>query len=146
MKRKNGGFSLGKSSDRYVANNPPLYNKSVQLGHATVADSIGDTFQSKYIPQQTPLGTSQYSPSAIYRLPSVHDQSFGTGLSQEMIQKIDELKRLVYEYRQYQNNDPEEIVRWAINGARNGDNRFLNEKLEQLRTIDGLSKFYVGSS
>ena len=48
---------------------------------------------------------------------TIHDQSYGTGLSPETTHKIDELKRLVYKYRQYQNNDPDEIVRWAINGA-----------------------------
>lgn len=125
-----------------MANSPPLYNKSVQLGNATVADSIGDTFQSKYIPQQTPLGISQYSAG----LPSVHDQSFPNGLSQETIRKIDDLKRLVYKYREYQNNDPDEIVKWAIYCSSNGDNKFLDEKLKQLLTIDSLAKFYVGPS
>jgi hypothetical protein len=45
------------------------------------------------------------------------DQSFGTGLSQETTQKIDELKRLVYKHRHYQNSDPDEIVKWAVHGA-----------------------------
>ncbi|MGB6595201.1 MAG: hypothetical protein WBE68_27175 [Candidatus Nitrosopolaris sp.] len=56
----------------------------------TVADSIGNTFQPKYFPQQAP---PQYS---IHRsLPTIDDQRYGTGLSQESTQKIDELKRLV---------------------------------------------------
>ena len=64
------------------------------------------------------------------------DQRYGTGLSQETTQKIDELKRLVYKYREYQNTDPDEIVRWAINGALNGDTQFLDKKLEQLQMIE----------
>jgi hypothetical protein len=110
----------------------------------TVADSVGNIFQPRYLPQQAPLGTSQYSAGPTQ--PSVRDQSFPNGLSQETIRKMDELKRLVYKYREYQNNDPDEIVRWTINGAINGDNKFLDEKLKQLLTIDNLAKFYVGPS
>ncbi|MGC2685465.1 MAG: hypothetical protein WA323_26720 [Candidatus Nitrosopolaris sp.] len=35
------------------------------------------------------------------------------------------------------NIDPDEIVKWAIYYSSNGDNKFLDEKLEQLRSIDG---------
>jgi hypothetical protein len=55
--------------------------------------------------------------------------------------KIDELKMLVYKYPQYHNNDPDEILRWAVYGVINGDNKFLDDKLEQLRTIDSLAKY-----
>ncbi|MGB8937677.1 MAG: hypothetical protein WCC17_21515 [Candidatus Nitrosopolaris sp.] len=64
------------------------------------------------------------------------EQSFGTGLSHDTIVKIEELKRLLNKYSQYQNYDPDEIVRWAINGAVKGDNQFLDKKLEQLRIIE----------
>jgi hypothetical protein len=67
---------------------------------------------------------------------TIHDQSYGTGLSQETTHKINELKRLVYKYRQYQNIDPDEIVKWAINGALKGDTQFLDKKLEQLQMIE----------
>jgi hypothetical protein len=67
---------------------------------------------------------------------TIHDQTYGTGLSLETTHKINELKRLVYKYRQYQNSDPDEIVRWAINGALNGGNQFLDKKLEQLHMIE----------
>ncbi|MGA9150293.1 MAG: hypothetical protein WBZ36_06930 [Candidatus Nitrosopolaris sp.] len=53
-----------------------------------------------------------------------------------MIRKIDQLKRLVYKYREYQNNDPDEIVKWAINGALKGDTQFLDKKLQQLHMIE----------
>jgi hypothetical protein len=112
-----------------------LYSKSVQLAHATVADSVGNNFQSRYIPQQTSLVTSQYSASPTYRpLPTMDEQRYG--LSHETIVNVEELKRLVHKYPQYQDTDPNMIVEWAIYCYMNGDNKFLHEKLEQLRTID----------
>ena len=120
-----------------MANNPPLYNKNVQSGHATIPDSIDDILQPRYLHQQAPLGISQYGTNPMH---TIHDQRYGTGISQDTIVRIDELKRLVYKYRQYQNIDPDEIVKWAINGALKGDTQFLDKKLEQLRIID----FYNG--
>jgi ribosomal protein L37AE/L43A len=49
IKRKHGEYLLGKPSERYMAK-----TKSVRLGHATVADSIDNTFEPKYIPEQLP--------------------------------------------------------------------------------------------
>jgi hypothetical protein len=63
------------------------------------------------------------------------DQSYGSGLPPKTKLKIEELKRLVYKYRQYQNNDPDEIVRLVVFYCINGDNTLLDDKLEQLRTI-----------
>ena len=131
MKRKHGEFLLGKSSGRNLGSNPPWYksNSYHSIGSATVADSVGEPFR----PQQAPLGISQYGTNPTH---TIHDQSFGTGLSQETTLKIDELKRLVYKYRQYQNIDPDEIVKWVINGALKGDTQFLDKKLEQLHMIE----------
>jgi len=81
-------------------------------------------------------GTSQYSPSTIFRPPRMDHQSYGTGLSQETIAKLEELKRLVYKYPQFHNIDPDKIVRWAVHGAISGDNTFLDEKLKQLVSLD----------
>jgi hypothetical protein len=64
------------------------------------------------------------------------DPNNRTGLSQDNIVKIQELKRLAYKYRQYQNYDPDVFVEWAVQGASNGDTKFLDGKLEQLRIID----------
>ena len=139
IKRKHGGYLLGRSSDRYVANNPPLYSKSLQLGHASIADSVGERFQPRYIPQQAPIGTP---PSIIYPpLHTMNDQGNGPGLSQGTILKIEQLRRLLNKYPQYQNNDPDEIVRLVIFYCINGDNTLLDDKLEQLRSIDSLTKY-----
>jgi|SRR5215510_8889194 len=64
-------------------------------------------------------------------------------LSPETILKIEQLKRLVYKYPQYQNNDPDGITRWVIYNSINGDYTLLDTKLEQLRTIDSLAKYYA---
>ncbi len=60
-------------------------------------------------------------------------------LSQETILKIAELKRLVYRYSQYHSN-PDGIIKCVTHFSINGDNTILDEKSEQLRTIDSISK------
>jgi hypothetical protein len=90
-----------------------------------VADSIGDTFQPRYIPQQAPIGTP---PSTIYPpLHTMDDQRNGPGLSQGTILKIEQLRRLLNKYPQYHNNGPDEIVGYAAYWSLNGDNNFLDE-------------------
>jgi len=76
---------------------------------------------------------AQYYTSPIYR-PSADDQNYGTGLSRET--KLEELKRLVYKYPQFHNNGPDEIVVYAAYWSLNDDNKFLDEILEELRSID----------
>src|SRR5215469_7127040 len=90
-------YLAGRSSGQYVANNPFWFKrKNHDIGSLTVADSVGDGWKPGYIPQQAPLGL-HYSSRPIDRpLPTMDHQSFGTGLSQDTIMKIHELKRLVY--------------------------------------------------
>jgi hypothetical protein len=129
-------YLAGRSSGQYVPDNPFWYKRNNpyhNIGSATVAETVGDTFNPTYIPKQAPLGPSQYGTSPMH---TIHDQSYETGLSPETTHKINELKRLVYKYRQYQNIDPDEIVKWAINGALKEDTQFLDKKLEQLQMIE----------
>ena len=72
---------------------------------------------------------------------TMNDQGKGPGLSQGTILKIEQLRRLLNKYPQYQNNDPDEIVRLVIFYCINGDNTLLDDKLEQLCTIDSLAKY-----
>jgi hypothetical protein len=127
IKRKHGGFLLGTPSDRYMGSNPIPNNPYNKIGSSTVADSVADSF---------PL-SSQQSPSTI-RPPqhAMDDHRYGTGLSPGVIQKIQELKALLSKYSQYQNNDPDEIVRLAVFYCFNGDNTLLDGKLEQLRSME----------
>jgi hypothetical protein len=138
IKRKHG-FLSGRSSDRNPSIYPPWYksNPYHSIGSATVADSIGDTFQPRYIPQQAPIGAS---PSTIRPpLHTMDDQRNG-GFSPGAIQKIQELKALMNKYPRYHTN-PDGIIRLAVYNSINGDNTLLDDKLEQLRTIDSLAKY-----
>jgi hypothetical protein len=136
--------------DRSSANNPRLFSNSVRLGHATLADSIGNAFEPRYSLEQPPMGTSQYSANPIYSpvdvsqafanpmyrpMQIMDDQSYGTGLSQEKVLKIQELKLLMNRYSYYHTN-PDDIVRLAIFHSINGDDTLLGDKLEQLRSMD----------
>jgi hypothetical protein len=134
-------YLAGRFSGQYKPDNPFWYKRNNTYDNvgSSVADSVGDGFQPRYIPQQTPQGTSQYYTSPIHRpLPTMDDQRYGTGLSRETTLKIDELKRLMNKYPQY---CPEGLIQWAILCCNNGDNRILDDKLQQLHTIDSLAKF-----
>jgi hypothetical protein len=130
-----------------MANNPFWFKRNNPLhnfGSATVADSVGDTFQSRYIPKQAPSGLSQNLANPLYRpMPTMEDQSYGTGLSQDTIVKIEELKRLMDKYPKY-NMNPNGIIQWAIHSSINGDNVFLDDKLEQLRSLDFFNTWQKG--
>jgi hypothetical protein len=63
------------------------------------------------------------------------DDEETTTLSRETILKIEELKRLMYRYSQYHRN-PGTVVNCIVHFCNNGDNTLLDEKLEQLRTLD----------
>jgi hypothetical protein len=131
IKRRHGGYLLGRSSDRYVANNPPLYSKSLQLGHATIAESVGDAFQPRYS-----TSILQYSASPMYPPRQIRDDPGNrTGLSRDNIVKIQELKRLVYKHPHYCAN-PDGAIKLTIYNSINGDNTLLDQMLEQLRIID----------
>jgi hypothetical protein len=108
------------------------------IGSVTVANSIGDTFQPRYIPQQVPIGTSSSTIRPLLHIKD--DQRYGTGLSSGAIQKIQELKVLMNKYPRYHTN-PDSIIRLAVYNSIKGDNTLLDDKLEQLRTIDSLAKY-----
>jgi hypothetical protein len=141
IKRRHGGYLLGESSGRRMGSNPFWHTPNDpyrNIGSVTVANSISDTFQARYIPQLAPIGTS---PSTI--CPPRHtmdDHRYGTGLSPGAIQKIQELKALMDKYPRYHTN-PDGIIRLAVYNSINGENTLLDDKLEQLRTIDSLAKY-----
>ena len=53
----------------------------------------------------------------------IDEQRYGSGLSQDKIVKIGELRRLLYKYPQYFTN-PDGIIKWAVYCSSNGDDRF----------------------
>jgi hypothetical protein len=68
------------------------------------------------------------------------DEETTTALSWETRLKIEELKRLVYKYPQYHYN-PGAVISCVIHFCNEGDNSFLDEKLEQLRTFDTVTRY-----
>ena len=136
-------YLAGRSSGQYMPDNPFWHKRTnpyLNFGSATIGDSIGDTFKPSYVPQQTPLGIPQYPASPIYPARQILDyQSYGTSLPEGAIQKIQELQRLVKKYPQY---CPDGLLQWIIISCNNGDNQLLEEKLEQLCTINRLAKYY----
>jgi hypothetical protein len=120
-----------------MPNNPSLYDQSVHLGHATVADSIGGRFHPRYFHEQTLLDVSPNFANPMNR-PTADGQSYRTGLSWGTVQKIQELKGLMNKCSSYHTN-PDDIIRLAIYNSINGDDTLLDDKLEQLRSLDSLA-------
>jgi hypothetical protein len=136
-------YLAGRSSGLYTPNHPFWFKQNNPYGNfgpATIPDSIGNAFEPTYLPQQGPPRISENFANPLYRrTPTTDVQSYGIGLSQETRLKIEELKKLVYKYPQHHNNKPDEIVNWAIYCSVNGDDKFLDDKLEQLRSFDSLA-------
>jgi hypothetical protein len=92
-------YLAGRSSGQYMPDNPFWHKRANpyrNIGSRMVADSIGNAFESRYIPQQVPLVASQYTDSSIYPHVDVSanpmyrpmqisdDRNYGTGLFQEI--------------------------------------------------------------
>jgi hypothetical protein len=96
---------------------------------------------SQSIPTPTPPAiqhASSYPTDQMFQSQSqdtTDDEETTITLSHESKLKIEELKRLVYKYPQYHIN-PDAVIKWAIYCCNDGDNTFLDEKLEQLRMFD----------
>jgi hypothetical protein len=103
--------------------------------------------QERYRQQQSPSMSAAIQDQPPDALPCPTDPIFQshsmnttddeetTTISQETILKIAELKRLIHRYPQYHHN-PAAVISCVIHFCNNGDNTFLDEKLEQLRTFD----------
>ena len=90
--------------------------------------------------QDQPLDVmSPYPNDSTFQSQSLNDEE-KTTLSQETILKIEELKRLIDRYSRYHHN-PAAVINCIIYYCNNGDNTLLDEKLEQLRSIDAISKY-----
>jgi hypothetical protein len=142
IKRRHGGYLLGESSGRHIAIDPFWYkpnNPYHNIGSATAANGVGNTFEPGYLRQQAHLGISQYSPSR--PMPSMNDQKYGPGLFRDKILKIEELKRLMSKHSQYHEN-PDGVIRLAVYNSVKGDDTLLDEKLGQLRSIDSTMGYH----
>jgi hypothetical protein len=91
--------------------------------------------------QDQPLDVLPYPTDPTFQSQSMNttdDET--TTLSRETALKIEELKRLVYRYSQYHRN-PGAVINCIVYYCSNGDNTLLDEKLQQLRSIDAISKY-----
>jgi hypothetical protein len=116
-----------------------------RLGHIDNSDSIGNSFQPRYLPQQTHLAESSYpsenhviADTATSSRPKTLLQPYPAALPNSQTatiqQKLEELKVLAGKF-----NFPEDarkILEWADVRLREGDESFLNNKSEQLRMLD----------
>ena len=68
----------------------------------------------------------------------VDNPSYRTSLFQDNRVKIQELKRLMYKYPHYCVN-PDGTIKLVIYNSIDGDNTLLDDKLEQLRSLDKLA-------
>jgi hypothetical protein len=146
-----------------------------KFGRPTVADYVGDIFpyrgqyhhhqqsleeQERYHRQQEqslspsipaaiqdqPPDVSLYPTDRTFQTQSMNttNDEETTTLSRETILKIEELKRLIYRYSQYHHN-PGAVINCIVYYCNNGDNTLLDEKLEQLRSIDAVRSFDVAT-
>jgi hypothetical protein len=92
-------------------------------------------------PQDQPPDVLPYPTNRPFQSQSMNtmDDEETTTLSLETRLKIEELKRLIYRYSHYHHN-PGAVINCIVYYCNNGDNTLLDEKLEQLRRIDAISK------
>jgi hypothetical protein len=117
-------YMAGRSSGRYLASHPSWYHKQRQLQANRTYPSdirvIADT-------------TSSFRPETLlqpYPLPATSPNSQTATIKQ----KLDELRLLAGKFSSPQ--DAHKILEWASITLRQGDESFLNNKLEQLRMLD----------
>ncbi|MGB6528924.1 MAG: hypothetical protein WBF33_12525 [Candidatus Nitrosopolaris sp.] len=117
-------YMVGRSSGRYLANHPSWFRKQRQLQvnrrYPFENRVIADT--ASYIRPETLLQP--------YPLPAAYPNSQTATVQQE----LEELKILLGKFSSPQN--AQTILELAKYNLRQGDERFLNETLEQLRTLD----------
>ncbi len=126
---------MGGNNFWYIRN-----NQYHNIGSSTTKDSVSNTFKPSYVPQQTPIKLSQYSTSPMYSpRQTTDDQIYGTSLPIEKVLKVGEIRRLINKY----SIALILILKLAIYNSINGDDTLLYNKLQQLRAINSLAKYYV---
>jgi hypothetical protein len=145
-------YIVGRVSGAYLPSHPSWYKREQKrptssdliydnkFRRATVADTVGDTFQPRDGPQQAARDnmykTSHNSTSPIFQPTHTADhQWYGTGLSHVTKLKIEELKTLLNKYQAYY-ADVNEIFKWAVSWSNKGNDKYLDEKLAMLRDLD----------
>jgi hypothetical protein len=110
----------GRSSGRYLASHPSWYRKQK-----------GSQWNSSYPSENRVIADSSFRPETLLQpYPAALPNSQTT-----MVQhKLEELRLLLGKFSSPQ--DAHKILEWANITLRQGDESFLNDKLEQLRMLD----------
>jgi hypothetical protein len=132
-------YMAGRNSGQYLASQPSRYrsnqrytpsNRNYQgnFGSGTVADT-GVAPRAEYFVKGPFLpNASSYSSTTTSRQPTEAGSQF-----QESNPKIEELRLLLAHYASQE--EARQILEWAKIGLRRGDEKFLNDKLQQLRAL-----------
>jgi hypothetical protein len=118
-------YMAGRSSGRYLASHPSWYRnqRQLQVNHRhqselVVADTA-NSFRLQNLQRPLPLNAPSYSQTA----------------TDHQLQKLEELRLLLGKFCSTQNAHV--ILELAKFNLRQGDEGFLNDRLEQFRTLDG---------
>jgi hypothetical protein len=111
-------YMVGRSSGRYLASHPSWYRKQK-----------GSPWNSSYPSGNRVIADSSFRPEILL-------QPYPDALpnTQTVQQKLEELRVLARKFSSPQ--DTHKILEWTNITLRQGDKSFLNNKLDQLRTLD----------
>ena len=118
-------YMAGRSSGKYIASHPSWFRKQRQL-------QVNRSYQSNFeSPTVADTGRS-FRPENFQQLfPFPNESPYPTALQ---LDKLEELRVLAGKFSSPQ--DAHKILEWANIMLRQGDESFLNDKLEQLRIFD----------
>jgi hypothetical protein len=122
-------YMAGRSSGRYLASHPSWYRKPRQL-----------QANRSYPSENHTIADSSFRPQILLQPYPAALPNSQTATIQE---KLDELRILAAKFSFPQ--DARKILEWANIRLRQGDEGFLNNKLEQLRMLDRLAAYLVDS-
>ena len=118
----------GRSSGRYLASHPSWYRKQRGFQHNR---SYQSNFES---PTVADAGSSFRPENFQQRFPLAYASPYSSASTVQQLEKLEELRVLAGKYSSPQ--DAHKILEWANITLRQGDESFLNNKLEQLRMLD----------
>lgn len=162
-------YLVGRKTGRYLASHPPpWYNRrngryiqesehdtttTAATAVAVAADSMGEDTLSKglqyqqqqqqqqsipTLPSSSPMQPQYRTGQSIHNPASDDDEEEET-ISEDTKLKMFELRMLLHKYPQF-HPDPIELTNNIVNSYLEGDYKPLDEKLEQLRSIESLAK------
>jgi hypothetical protein len=115
-------YMAGRSSGRYLASHPSWYRKQK-----------GSQWNSSYPSENRVIADSSFRPETLLQ---PYPDALPNSQTTTVQHKLEELRLLLGKFSSPQ--DAHKILEWADITVRQGDESFLNNKLEQLRMLDRL--------